>query len=184
MSRGARVVLVVATAVAIAALGAGAGALLYSQVDDGSTTTTVVSPVAQAIAAESGGGLTINDIYKHTYQGVVDLKVTSSTGSSQFFGGGTQQAEGSGFVYNDDGYIVTNQHVVGDGGDIEVTFWNGDTYKATLVDSDYSTDIAVIKVEDAPSSILHPIDLGDSDAVQVGDTVVAIGSPFGLSGTV
>ena len=81
----------------------------------------MLSPVAQAVAAESGGGgLSINDIYKRTYQGVVDLTVTSSTGSSQFFGGGSQQAEGSGFVYDNDGHIVTNQHVVGDGGSIKV----------------------------------------------------------------
>jgi putative serine protease PepD len=183
MSRSSRLIVTVAAAIGIAAAGMGAGALLYSQVDSSSTTTTVASPVAQAVAAESGGGLTIHDIYEHTYQGVVDLTVTSSSGGSQFFGGGSQQAEGSGFVYDTDGHIVTNQHVVGDGGEIEVTFWNGDKYKATLVATDPSTDLAVIKV-DAPSSILHPVTLGDSDGVQVGDTVIAIGSPFGLTGTV
>src|SRR5262245_5211408 len=164
MSRSSRLIVTVAAAVGIAAAGMGAGALLYSQVDSSSTTTTVASPVAQAVAAESGGGLTIHDIYEHTYQGVVDLTVTGSTGSSQFFGGGSQQAEGSGFVYDTDGHIVTNQHVVGDGGEIKVKFWNGDTYSATLVDSDRSTDLAVIKV-DAPASVLHPIALADSGSV-------------------
>ena len=116
-----------AAAIGIAAAGVGTGAFLYSSVDSSSTTTTVLSPVAQAVAAESGGGgLSINDIYKRTYQGVVDLAVTSSTGGSQFFGGGSQQAEGSGFVYDTEGHIVTNQHVVGDGGSIKVTFWNGE----------------------------------------------------------
>jgi putative serine protease PepD len=183
MTRGSRIALTAAAAIGIAAAGVGAGAVLYSQVDSSATTTTVVSPVAQAVAAESGG-LTIHDIYEHTYQGVVDLTVTSTGGGSQLFGGGgSQQAEGSGFVYDTDGHVVTNQHVVGDGGSIKVKFWNGDTYDATLVASDPSTDLAVIKV-DAPSSILHPIALGDSDAVQVGDTVIAIGSPFGLAGTV
>src|SRR5262249_50406104 len=95
----------------------------------------------------------------------------------------SQQAEGSGFVYDDQGHIVTNQHVVGDGGSIKVTFWNGNTYDASLVATDPSTDLAVIKV-DAPKSVLHPIQLGDSDNVQVGDTVIAIGSPFGLQDTV
>ena len=70
----------------------------------------------QPVVSDGGSVLTINDIYKRTYQGVVDITVTSSSGSSQLFGGGSQQAEGSGFVYNGEGYIVTNQHVVGDGG--------------------------------------------------------------------
>jgi len=181
MSRGTRVVLTAAAAIGIAAAGAGLGAGLYSTLGSPSSTTTIVSPVAQAVAAESGSGPTINDVYKHTYQGVVDLTVASSS-SGGFFGGGSQQAEGSGFVYDDQGHIVTNQHVVGNGGKITVKFWNGDTYDATLVATDPSTDLAVIKV-DAPSSVLHPLTLGDSDAVQVGDTVVAIGSPFGLAGT-
>ena len=133
MTRASRIALTAAAAVGIAAAGAGVGAGLYSSLDSSSTTTTVLSPVAQAVAAESGGGgLSINDIYKRTYQGVVDLTVTSSTGGSQFFGGGSQQAEGSGFVYDNEGHIVTNQHVVGDGGSIKVTFWNGDKYDATL----------------------------------------------------
>src|SRR5262249_47475830 len=154
MTRGSRIALTAAAAVAIAAVGMGAGAVLYSQVDS-SSTTTVVSPSAQAVAAESGG-LTIHDIYDHTHQGVVDLTVTSSNSGPGFFGGGSQQAEGSGFVYDDQAHIVTNQHVIGDGGSIKVTFWNGDSYDATLVASDPSTDLAVIKV-DAPKSVLHPI---------------------------
>jgi putative serine protease PepD len=72
--------------------------------------------------------------------------------------------------------------VVAGGGQITVTFWNDETYPATLVDTDRSTDLAVIKV-DAPESILHPIPLADSGQVEVGDGVVAIGSPFGLPGT-
>ena len=68
-------------------------------------------------------------------------------------------------------------------GAITVTFWNGETHSATLVGSDASTDTAVIKV-DAPASLLHPLTLGDSKAVEVGDGVVAIGSPFGLEETV
>jgi len=182
MTRGSRIALTTAAAIAIAALGVGAGAYLYSTVEPASTTTTVVSPSAQAVAAESGG-LTIHDIYQQTHEAVVDLTVTSSTSGPGFFGGGSQQAEGSGFVYDDQGHIVTNQHVVGDGGSIKVTFWNGNTYDASLVATDPSTDLAVIKV-DAPKSVLHPIQLGDSDNVQVGDTVIAIGSPFGLQDTV
>ena len=135
MSRASRTVLTVASAVAIAAVGMGAGALLYSSVDTKSATTTVVER-GQPVVSDGGSVLTINDIYKSTYQGVVDLTVTSSGGNSQSFQGGSQQAEGSGFVYDSDGHIVTNQHVVGDGGDIKVKFWNGDVYDATLVDTD------------------------------------------------
>src|SRR6476646_4958814 len=101
------------------------------------------------------------------------------------FGGGsqTQHALGSGFVYDGNGHIVTNQHVVDGAQSISVRFWNGATYRATLVGSDPSTDIAVIKVA-APASMLHPLGLGDSGSLQVGQGVVAIGSPFGLQETV
>ena len=81
------------------------------------------------------------------------------------------------------GHIVTNQHVVDGAQSISVRFWNGATYRATLVGSDPSTDIAVIKVA-APASMLHPLGLGDSGSLQVGQGVVAIGSPFGLQETV
>ena len=108
--------------------------------------------------------------------------MTSSAGGSPF-GGGRSRPRARASSTTSDGHIVTNQHVVGDGGSIKVKFWNGDTYDATLVATDSSTDLAVIKV-DAPSSVLHPIALGDSSGVQVGEPVVAIGSPFGLAGTV
>ena len=93
------------------------------------------------------------------------------------------QAQGSGFVIDSDGHIVTNDHVVEKADSVSVRFWNGNTYNASVVGTDPSTDLAVIKV-DAPSSILHPVSIGDSSSVQVGDRVVAIGSPFGLEETV
>jgi putative serine protease PepD len=91
--------------------------------------------------------------------------------------------QGSGFVYDTNGHIVTNDHVVDAGGSITVTFWNGKTYDARVVGTDPSTDLAVIKVN-APASMLSPLSLGDSDSLQVGDEVVAIGSPLGLPETV
>src|SRR5262249_14011200 len=103
---------------------------------------------------------------------------------SPFGGGGTSQAEGSGFVYDNRGDIVTNQHVVAGATSITVQFWNGKTYKGHLVGSDSSTDLTVVRVPSAPSSMLHTLRLGDSSNVQVGDDVIATGSPFGLSGTV
>src|SRR5439155_9977164 len=129
----------------------------------------------QPVAASSG--LTINDIYKRTYQGVVDIMVSSNSGFSPFGGGGSSQAEGSGFVYDSRGDIFTNEHVVDGATSIDVQFWNGKTYKAKLVGSDSSTDLAVIRVS-APSSLLHPLTLGNSGAVKVGEGVIAIGSPF------
>jgi putative serine protease PepD len=181
MTRASRTVLTAAAVVGIAAAGAGAGAGLFAALGPSSTTTVVSVDSGQPVS--TAAGLTINELYERTHQGVVDLTVTSSAGDSPFGGSGSQRAEGSGFVYDEQGHIVTNQHVVGDGGSITVTFWNGKTYRADLVASDASTDLAVVKVS-APSSLLHPLALGDSSKVEVGDGVIAIGSPFGLAGTV
>jgi putative serine protease PepD len=86
-------------------------------------------------------------------------------------------------VYDSSGNIVTNQHVVDGATSISVKFWNGATYNAKVVGTDPSTDLAVLKIN-APQSVLHPLSLGDSSKVVVGDNVVAIGSPFGLAETV
>src|SRR5919198_853250 len=115
--------------------------------------------------------------------GLVAKGVVEITTSGTTFAGEQQQAQGSGWVYDSDGHIVTNQHVVAGADSIAVHFWNGATYSAKLVGTDRSTDLAVIKVN-APSSLLQPLELGNSDALKVGDGVVAIGSPFGLEETV
>ncbi len=169
------------TLLAAACIGAGGGALAYASLsDNGGSTKTVVRQVtvhdAQPVSNKSG--LSVNEIYRRSYKGVVQITV-----SSQTFGNQTQQAEGSGFVYDSNGDIVTNQHVVAGANSITVTFWNGKNVKATLVGTDPSTDLAVIHVS-VPSSQLHPLPLGNSSAVQVGSGVVAIGSPFGLAETV
>jgi 2-alkenal reductase len=90
--------------------------------------------------------------------------------------------QGSGFVIDDLGHIVTNQHVVQDANEIEVDFPSGMKAWATLIGTDPDSDLAVIKIE-VSASILVPLPLGDSDSVQVGELVIAIGNPFGLSGT-
>ncbi len=183
-----RAVLTAAGALAIAGAGAGAGAGLYAAFAP-ATTKTVVSATttvdsAQPVSASTG--LSINAIYQRTYQGVVDLTVTTGGGGgfSPFGGGGSGQSEGSGFVFDNRGDIVTNQHVVAGATSIKVTFWNGKIYPGKLVGSDSSTDLAVVRVSSAPSSMLHPLTLGNSANVQVGDAVIAIGSPFGLAETV
>ena len=184
MTRASRAALTAAAAIGIAAAGVGVGAGLYATLEPSGTTTTVISSVGRGEPVASSSGLSVNEIYTRTHQGVVDITVTSTGSNSPFGGSGSQQAEGSGFVYDSEGHIVTNQHVVGDGGTIEVKFWNdAKRYPAKLVGSDSSTDLAVIKV-DAPASLLHPLSLADSSAVEVGDGVVAIGSPFGLADTV
>src|SRR5581483_2839357 len=102
---------------------------------------------------------------------------------SPFPGSGSSSAEGTGFVYDAKGDIITNEHVIDGASSVKVKFSDGSTYKATIVGADTSTDVAVIHV-DAPASKLHPLTLGDSSKVAVGDGVVAIGNPFGLDGTV
>jgi putative serine protease PepD len=181
MRFGSRRIVAVVAAAALAGAGAGAGA--YALFNSGGGTTVVrqvqVTQSVQA-ATKSGTALSVGSIYKLAYRGVVKISVTSN-GSP--FGQQAQRAQGSGFVYNNAGDIITNQHVVDGADSIKITFWNGKTYSAKLVGSDPSTDTAVVKV-DAPASVLHPLEVANSSTVQVGDGVVAIGSPFGLEETV
>ncbi len=93
-----------------------------------------------------------------------------------------QQSLGSGFIVSDDGYIVTNAHVVAQADQIRVKLANREEYEAKLVGSDQKTDVALIKIK--PKAALQPLKLGDSGALEVGDWVVAIGNPFGLAATV
>lgn len=90
---------------------------------------------------------------------------------------------GSGFVYDDNGHIITNHHVVNGGGRIDVTFLDGTVYRATLMGSDPYTDLAMLYVKDVPQEKLVPLPLADSTTVRVGEQVAAIGNPFGLSGS-
>jgi 2-alkenal reductase len=95
---------------------------------------------------------------------------------------GMIDGEGSGFVYDDNGHIVTNNHVVASGGDIIVRFSDGTQMDATVVGTAPDSDLAVLKVDAGPGE-LQPLPLGDSNALRVGQIVVAIGSPFGLENT-
>ena len=169
---------------AVLAIGAGGGAVAAGAFESGTKTVVRQVTVAAAEPASASSALSVNETYRRTYKGVVQVTVTSAQSSPVPLGGSqTQTAEGSGFVYDTNGDIVTNQHVVDGASSVSVTFWNGAKYKARVVGSDASTDIAVVKV-DAPSSLLVPLALGDSGSLAVGDGVVAIGSPFGLAETV
>jgi len=169
----------IASLLAAACVGAGGGALLYSAFGSNDGTTVVRQVTVKDTQPASESPLSVNAIYRNNYQGVVEITVDTRSPS----GLGSAQAEGSGWVYDSKGDIVTNQHVVDGADSIKVTFWNGKTYDAHLVASDQTSDLAVVKV-DAPASMIHPLQLGDSSALRVGDGVIAIGSPFQLQETV
>jgi putative serine protease PepD len=183
MRRPSSTLSLVAALVAGAFIGVGGGAATYAALSSGNTKTVVRQvTVDDSQPASSSSGLSVNAIYQRTHKGVVEITVSGRTQESPF-GGQTQQAQGSGFVYDSEGRIITNEHVVDGAQSVSVKFWNGKSYDATVVGTDPSTDLAVLDV-DAPASVLSPLPLGDSDKVQVGNTVVAIGSPFGLEQTV
>jgi putative serine protease PepD len=176
--------LLVAAVLAVLAVGAGGGALVSSALSSSKTKTVVRQVTVSSSEPASSTSLSVGDVYRRDYKGVVQITVTSQDSTPEPFGGsGAQQAQGSGFVYDSSGDIVTNEHVVANASSVTVTFWNGAKYKAHVIGTDASTDLAVVKV-DAPSSLLVPLTLGDSGALSVGDGVLAIGSPFGLAETV
>jgi putative serine protease PepD len=179
-------------AAAALAVGVGAGAGSYAAFGgSGGTTKIVRETVAAGSPTANTKALSVNGVYRAARDGVVEITTTTtSSGSgsdnSPFpFGGSSRQsqAQGSGFVYDSSGHIVTNDHVVAGASKVSVAFADGSKYSAKVVGTDPSTDLAVLKV-DAPSSKLHPLTLGDSGSLAVGDGVVAIGAPFGLDETV
>jgi putative serine protease PepD len=155
-------------------LGGGVGAGLA--VDRGTTTTRIVNAPAASLspASSTTGTLTVTDIYRRAKQGVVDIVATVPGG----------QAEGSGFVIDRQGDIVTNNHVVDGAGSLTVRFADGSQSSARVVGQDPSTDLAVIRVAGVDSPKLQPLTLGDSSKAQVGSEAIVIGSPYGLTGSV
>ena len=169
----------------LAALLGGVAALGLSAavIDEGGTTTVVRelesgSPSAASFASDEEPG-TIGEIYRDASPAVV--QVTSSVVQTDpFFGEQRGEALGSGFVIDKAGHVVTNYHVVEGASEVYVNFSGQDRLRARIVGTDPSTDIAVLEI-DASARALTPLRLGNSDAVQVGDSVVAIGNPFGLA---
>jgi S1-C subfamily serine protease len=188
---------------AAALLGAGfaGGALALGGnelLGDEPATTTIQEvrdvPPAGQTAADYSGPLTINEIYERSKSAVVQINTSSIVQRvvPDPFGFGFPRQErrsglGSGFVLDTAGHVVTNYHVVEDvyegQGEISVSFSNRDRVKATIVGVDPATDVAVLKI-DEESRALTALPLGDSDRVRVGDSVVAIGNPFGFERTV
>jgi S1-C subfamily serine protease len=167
------------------------GAVLISTdvIDTGDTRTVVRnSPFTQPTADSTGGeGRSVPDIYKQEGRGVafVAARGVASDENSPFGIPQEGTATGSGFVVDDDGYIVTNAHVVDGADSVEVSFdEEGDAVEAEVKGVDTSTDIAVLKVDPSDVPNLTPVPLGDSSKLAVGDPVIAIGNPFGYSRTV
>jgi S1-C subfamily serine protease len=134
------------------------------------STSLLDDPLALAYAEEQ----LLTGLYERVSPSVVYIAITTS--------GLTGSGSGSGFVWDTEGHIVTNNHVIESARRIEVTFADGTTAEAELVGADADNDLAVIKV-DVPVSRLHPVELGDSDALRVGQQAIAIGNPFGFEQT-
>lgn len=139
---------------------------------------------AEAVAEADAEELLLINIYERVNPSVVNIVVTVQNeatlrGEPQLF---PAQGQGSGFVYDTAGHIITNNHVVADADKVEVTFYDGTTVEAKVVGVDIDSDLAVVKVEVAPES-LRPVVWGDSSKLRVGQRAVAIGNPFGLEGT-
>ena len=132
------------------------------------------------VLSSSKSNLTLVELFEKSEEGVVKIKVVriGSQGTIQGDIGGV----GSGFVYDNLGHIITNAHVVDGADKATVTFLDGSQYNAEIIGEDKFTDIAVIKVSEKPR-LLHPLEIGDSSLLQVGEQVAAIGNPFGLSGS-
>ncbi|MBS1887891.1 MAG: trypsin-like peptidase domain-containing protein [Actinobacteria bacterium] len=163
---------------AVAVLGLFAIATGLVSTGGGSTTTKEVvrasgATPAAAVTSESGGN-TVNAIYKADANGVAFIESKVAEGV----------ASGSGIVLDQEGHVLTNNHVVEGGEEIKVSFESeGQMYPATVVGTEPNSDLALLQVE-APASKLHPLKLGDSAKMEVGDPVVAIGNPFDLQRTV
>jgi S1-C subfamily serine protease len=173
-----RATLAVAALIAALGLGIGVGAAAFAVLEDDepaavAVDTTETTETTERPEPASTESMSVGDIYDAANPSVVEITTSTSAATAQ----------GSGFVYDADGHVVTNQHVVAGASEIFVRFSNGSSHPATLVGSDRSTDLAVLDV-DAPNALLRPLQLGNSRAVREGDAVVALGSPFGLEGTV
>ncbi|MDJ0342089.1 trypsin-like peptidase domain-containing protein [Streptomyces sp. H10-C2] len=166
-------------AVLVAALVAGGvgGGVGYwaAQRDDNSNSTTVSSSSDSKVLDRAP--TSVAGIAAKALPSVVTIEAS----------GGTESGTGTGFVFDKQGHILTNNHVVApaaDGGKLTATFSNGKKYDAEVIGRAQGYDVAVIKLKNAGDAKLDPLPLGDSDSSKVGDATIAIGAPFGLSGTV
>ncbi|MFI0987901.1 S1C family serine protease [Streptomyces exfoliatus] len=178
---GGLVAAVLVAALVAGGIGGGVGYWAAQRGDDGVSSTTVSSGEAPAAFKRDPG--TVAAVAAQALPSVVTIQAKSGGPQSE---GGGEGGTGTGFVYDQEGHIVTNNHVVAsaaDGGALSVTFPDGKSYDAEVVGRAEGYDVAVLKLTNAPKG-LKPLPLGDSDKVAVGDSTIAIGAPFGLSNTV
>jgi S1-C subfamily serine protease len=175
-----------AAAIAGGAVAVGGTALLLGVGDDeGSSDRTITEAGAESPDEfRSDRPMSLVDVYRESEGGVVQVATAGPVETRDFFSVPQEQqrGSGSGFVLDKSGHIVTNFHVIEGASEVEVSFSNGEEMEAEIVGRDPSTDIAVLRV-DADTRALSPLDLGNSDALEVGDEVVAIGNPLGYERT-
>lgn len=169
--------LILACAVAGGLAGWGGAAIAGSGSNSGKTTIQQSDRQPVTVQVKKVDGQTKMDPAT-VYASVVNSAVSiNCSATSNIFGQQTQTASsGSGFIITEDGYVVTNYHVVSGASSVQVTLYNGDTYDATVIGGDSDYDVAVLKIN---ASGLQPVTLGESADVNVGDTVLAIGNPLG-----
>jgi serine protease Do len=177
-------------AMLLSGCGVTAAATTSNPITSSQAATPTAGPTLPSAQPSDPSGLlaqyqsTLENIYQQVSPSVVYILVTlSGSSSSSPLGSSTpQQASGSGFVWDMNGNIVTNNHVVAGATSVTVTFIDGTTVPATIVGTDPDSDLAVINVK-VDKSILHPVQLANSETLKVGQVVIAIGNPFGLVGT-
>ncbi|MGI0065294.1 MAG: S1C family serine protease [Nitrosotalea sp.] len=138
--------------------------------------THSTSALENLVQSSPGSQLSLADLFSKSQDGVVQI-IVRKTGDNS-----SDRAIGSGIVYDLGGHVITSNHVVADYQKIRVVFHDGESYSANVSGTDVFADLAVIKVNAGPQT-LHPLPLGDSSKLRIGDSVTAIGSPFGLSGS-
>ena len=151
----------------------------FNSVSDNGTGELIVTngnygeTVGEEVGIQRGYEYSLIDIFEKSEESIVQVSVLR---------GESEGGMGSGFVYSDEGYVITNQHVVQDAQKVMITFLDGEAYIGNVVGSDRDLDIAVVKVEPT-NTYLQPIKIGDSSELKVGEKIAAIGNPFGLSGS-
>ncbi len=183
--------------VVVAALAGGGVAVAVGDATSSSSVTTVqaAAPLPAANVSQTASGISPSEIYRNDAPGVVLITATSQQKQTDPLDPFSQpQSEksvaiGSGFVTDAAGHIYTNAHVVLGASSVKVTFKKtanapGATYPAKVLGADKATDVAVIQVQDAPPSALHPLPIGSLSSVHVGDPVVAIGNPLNEQSTI
>ena len=151
----------------------------FNSIADNDTSELIVTngnygeTVGEVPGIERSYEYSLIDIFEKSEASIVQVSVVR---------GESDGGMGSGFVYSDEGYVITNQHVVQDAERVMITFLDGEAYIGNVIGTDRDLDIAVVKVEPT-NTYLQPIKIGDSSKLKVGEKIAAIGNPFGLSGS-